>query len=114
MHCRPVQPQEEQAAAHHQPQQEDNHRCRMVSHSSSPVLLSIDYYSSFYQKICNKVIKNMGLRSGIRDPGAGKSVPDPGSRVKKATDPGGSATLRMTEFSQSTIQFTIVPYRFLQ
>jgi hypothetical protein len=53
VHRRPVQPQEEQAAAHHQPQQEDNHRCRMVSHSSSPVLLSIDYYSSFYPKLCH-------------------------------------------------------------
>jgi hypothetical protein len=42
VHCRPVQPQEEQAAAYHQPQQEDNHRCRMVSHSSSAVLLSIE------------------------------------------------------------------------
>jgi hypothetical protein len=39
--------------------------------------------------------KNMGLGSGIRDPGSGKNlfrIPDP--RVKKAPDPGsGSATL---------------------
>jgi hypothetical protein len=39
--------------------------------------------------------KNMGLGSGIRDPGSGKNLfrfPDPG--VKKAPDPGsGSATL---------------------
>ncbi len=50
-------------------------------------------YGTFYQKNCQKALKNMVVRSGIRDPGSGKNpfrIPDPG--VKKAPDPG-SATL---------------------
>ncbi len=52
-------------------------------------------YGSFYPKNCHQALKNVGLGSGIRDPGSGKNlfrIPDPG--VKKAPDPGsGSATL---------------------
>ncbi len=50
-------------------------------------------YRTFYPKNCHQALKNMGLGSGIRDPGTGKNlfwIPDPG--VKKATDTG-SATL---------------------
>jgi hypothetical protein len=42
----------------------------------------------FYPKNCHQTLKNMGLGSGIRDPGSGKNlfrIPDPG--VKKAPDP---------------------------
>jgi hypothetical protein len=52
-------------------------------------------YRSFYQKYCQKALKNMVLgsgirdpRSGIRDPGSGirkKPIPDPGSRGQKGT-----------------------------
>jgi hypothetical protein len=52
-------------------------------------------YRTFYPKSCHSALKNMGLGSGIRDPGSGKNlfwIPDPG--VKKAPDPGsGSAKL---------------------
>ncbi len=48
----------------------------------------------FTQKI-GQALKNMGLESGIRDPGSGTNlfrIPDPG--IKKAPDPGsGPATL---------------------
>jgi hypothetical protein len=47
-------------------------------------------YRTFYQKNCQKALKNMVLGSGIRK----KPIPDPGSRGQKAPDPGsGSATL---------------------
>ncbi len=47
-------------------------------------------YRTFYQKNCQKALKNMVLESGIRK----KPIPDPG--VKKAQDPGsGSATLKL-------------------
>ncbi len=45
----------------------------------------------FYQKNCQKALKNMVLGSGIRDPGSGirkKPIPDPGSRGQKAPNPG--------------------------
>jgi hypothetical protein len=52
-------------------------------------------YRTFYQKNCQKALKNMVLGSGILDPGSGKNlfrIPDPG--IKKAPYPGsGSATL---------------------
>ncbi len=55
-------------------------------------------YRTFYPKNCQKAFKNIGLGSGIRDPGSGKNIfriPDPG--VKKAPDPGSeSATLILT------------------
>ncbi len=41
---------------------------------------------TFYQKNCQKALKNMVLGSGIRDPGSGKkTIPDPGSRGQKGT-----------------------------
>ncbi len=52
-------------------------------------------YRTFYPKNCHYALKNMGLGSGIRDPGSGKNIiriQDPG--VKKAPDTrSGSATL---------------------
>ena len=45
-------------------------------------------FSIFYIKNCNKGLKNMGLVSGIRDPGSEireKLIPDPGSRGQKGT-----------------------------
>ena len=51
--------------------------------------------NTFYNTNCHKAFKNIGLGSGIQDPGSGKKpIPDP--RAKKAPDPGsgsGSATL---------------------
>ncbi len=50
-------------------------------------------YRTFYQKNCQKALKNVVLGSGIRK----KPIPDPGSRGQKAPDPGsGSATLGIT------------------
>jgi hypothetical protein len=51
-------------------------------------------FSTFYPKICQLVIKNMGLGSGIRGPGSGKPlfrIPHPGS--KRHPDPGSAALL---------------------
>ncbi len=48
-------------------------------------------YRTFYQKSCQKALKNMVLGSRIRDPGSGKNlfwIPDPRSRGQKAPDPG--------------------------
>jgi hypothetical protein len=45
-------------------------------------------YRTFYSKNCHNALKNMGLVSGIRDPGPGKSlfrILDPGSRGQKGT-----------------------------
>jgi hypothetical protein len=55
----------------------------------------------FTQKNYHQVLKNMGLGSGIRDPGyevrdPKKPIPDPGPGVKKAPDPG-SATLQIAK-----------------
>jgi hypothetical protein len=51
---------------------------------------------NFLPKKLSQSSQNMGLGSGIRDPGSGKNlfrIPDPG--IKKAPDPGsGSATLK--------------------
>ncbi len=41
-------------------------------------------YRTFYQKNCQKALKNLVLGSGIRK----KPIPDPGSRGQKAPDPG--------------------------
>jgi hypothetical protein len=54
-------------------------------------------YITFYPKSCHSALKNMGLGSGIRDPGSGKNlfwIPDPG--VKKAPDPGSWIRIRNT------------------
>jgi hypothetical protein len=51
-------------------------------------------YRTFYQKNCQKALKNTVLGSGIRKKPI--RIPDPG--VKKAPDPGsGSATLLVSE-----------------
>ncbi len=45
-------------------------------------------YRTFYQKNCQKALKNMVLGSGILDPRSGirkKPIPDPGSRGQKGT-----------------------------
>jgi hypothetical protein len=45
-------------------------------------------YRTFYPKNCHSALKNMGLGSGLRDPGSGirkKPLPDPGSRGQKST-----------------------------
>ncbi len=52
----------------------------------------------FAQKFFNKALKNMGLGSGIRDPGSGKNlfrIPDPGSRGQKGT--GSRIRIRNTD-----------------
>jgi hypothetical protein len=76
-------------------------------------------YRTFYQKNCQKALKNMVLgsgirdpgsenrdpRSGIRDPGSGirkKPIPDPGSRGQKGT--GSRIRIRNTGFSTYDFQ----------
>jgi hypothetical protein len=40
-------------------------------------------FRSFYPKNCHQALKNMGLGSGIRDPGSGKKpIPDLGSQIQ--------------------------------
>jgi hypothetical protein len=55
-------------------------------------------YRTFYQKNCQKALKNMVLGSGIRDPASGKNlfrISDPGVKKHPIPDPG-SATLCKT------------------
>jgi hypothetical protein len=58
-------------------------------------------FRNFYPKNCHEAVKNMGLGSGIQDPGSRIwkklfRIQDPGPGDKKAPDPGsGSATLIM-------------------
>jgi hypothetical protein len=52
-------------------------------------------YRTFYQKNCQKALKNMVLGSGIRK----KPIPDPG--VKKEPDPGSATPIKTVFFLQS-------------
>jgi hypothetical protein len=65
-------------------------------------------YRTFYQKNCQKALKNMVLGSGIRDPRSGirdpekiysgSRIPDPGVKKHPIPDPGsGSATLLLSD-----------------
>ncbi len=56
-------------------------------------------YRTFYQKNCQKALKNMVLGSGIRK----KPIPDPGSRGQKGTgsrirNTGSNAVFSCAEF----------------
>ncbi len=63
-------------------------------------------YSTFYQKNCQKALKNMVLGSGIRDPRSGirdpektysgSRIPDPGVKKHPIPDPGSRIRIRNT------------------
>jgi hypothetical protein len=64
-------------------------------------------YRTFYQKNCQKALKNMVLGSGIRDPRSGirkKPIPDPGFRGQKAPDPGSRIRIRNTDGGQNFLK----------
>jgi hypothetical protein len=54
-------------------------------------------YRNFYPKICHQALKNMGLRSGIRDPRSGiKKKTYSGSRIRVHGQKGSRSRIRNT------------------
>jgi hypothetical protein len=52
----------------------------------------------FYPEICHLAIKKYGF--GIRDPGSEKKpIPNPGSWVKKASDPGSAKLIKRSSYN---------------
>ncbi len=66
-------------------------------------------YRTFYQKNCQKALKNMVLGSGIRDPRSGirdpektysgSRIPDPGVKKHPIPDPGSRIRIRNTAYT---------------